>query len=199
MNSDQTLKSVSEKAHAEYGQRSEVGMHYFASTSQALALIEPSHIVAYQMRHFCLRYVLDFLLSSPSIWKEMGISDWIRTFRLSSPRPSFDKVPDDTGWYADLIFLYKFVKVDGIRLLLDDPDISMEDKSRVARYCHAHAPLFFADDLDEEDLDGCYFVSIEKISRYREKLHCGGFELAESNPDVLLKTMEHAMVAYPAH
>ncbi len=173
------LLDFSRTMFSNYGDGQKVGMEYFQPFEGQLSLSDSPELIVLQMRNFDLRYVLDLLLSVPDIWIEMGYPDWIRTFEFGMPRPSFDKVPSDIGGYADLVFLHKYVGVDAITELLRQPSISDPEKHQVLQYCYSHAPLLLSSDIDNENLDGDYFVALELIESYRSKLLGSGFNPAE--------------------
>lgn len=164
------LTSLSEKMYDGYGLADEVGISYFKKFARELAQFEFSAIAGYQMANYPHRYALDFLLATPFLWADLSPAIWTQLLARSGARPDVSRMIDQVGNFADIEFLSRYVKVDAIGFLIVSPDIAKLDKQRMLDYFLKNAYALVPSDLDDEDLDGLYFVDREILARLRVEL-----------------------------
>jgi hypothetical protein len=132
-----------------------------------------SEILACQ-RDYPLRYVLNFILSIPSLWMNLSDVEWINIMSTLNPRPlPFSREIDNTG-YVDIHFLCRYMKINAIDTFLNQEDININDKKNLLAYAKKISEFLFLSELDIEDLDGSYLVSIDKINEVRNKIIAAG-------------------------
>lgn len=166
------------------------GIDYFRQFLNELEKYDFADILAYQAK-FPLRYVLDFILSTPSLWVKMSDIDWVRVMSVLNPRPNpFNREIDDAG-YADLHFLCKYIRVNAIDLFLKQKHFSNKDKKKLLQYSNKVSSLLFMDELDLEDLDGEYFVHKDVLENVKLSLiSTGKINEFKTTEDELRKYIE---------
>jgi len=169
-----------------YGFDNAVGISYFNKFLDELRNYRFSDIFALQAKTYHLRYVFDFLLSTPSLWVQLSDVEWIEIMNSLNPRPDPLKLSLDNGYFADIHFLAKYVRVNSIEVFLRQPSFSDLDKNYVIQYCQRNVYSLSVDEIDLEDLDGDYFVSEQEIRSVQSRLICGAifrhFNFKEDEP-----------------
>ncbi|HBL12018.1 MAG TPA: hypothetical protein DD379_11525 [Cyanobacteria bacterium UBA11162] len=157
-----------------YGFDEVVGISYFNKFMDELRDYRFSEIFAFQAKRYPLRYVFDFLLSSPSLWVHLSDVEWIEIMNSMNPRPYPLKLSLDNGYFADIHFLAKYIRVNSIEVFFRQPSFSDLDKNYVIQYCQRDVYSLLLDEIDLEDLDGDYFVSKQEIRSVQSRLTSGG-------------------------
>ena len=130
-------------------------------------------MLVYQTK-FPFQYVLSFLLSNPLLWIDMLANDWIKIMSALNPRPKpFTQDIEDAG-YVDIHFLCKYMRVDGIKLFLQQESFSNADKKKLLLYSNKVSYSLFMDELDIEFLDGECFVHTKELEIARLNLISNG-------------------------
>jgi len=138
-----------------------------------------AEILAY-LADFPFQYVLNFLLSNPLLWVNMKPADWVKIMSALNPRPKpFKPYIEDAG-YVDIHFLCKYVRINAIKLYLQQEKFTNNDKKKLLLYSNKVVSSLFMDELDTELLDGKYFVHIGKLENVRINLTSTG-EIKELN------------------
>jgi len=153
-----------------YGFDNVVGISYFNKFLDELRSYRFSEIFALQAKTYPLRYVFDFLLSTPSLWVQLSDVEWIELMNSMNPRPYPLKLSLDNGYLADIHFLAKYIRVNSIEVFLREPSFSDLDKNYVIQYCQRDVYSLLVDEIDLEDLDGNYFVSEQEIRSVQSRL-----------------------------
>jgi hypothetical protein len=176
------LDALSEEIYRGYGGPEGAGIEYFGQFKDALIPYGLVAVLLNQMRRYPLRYVQDFLLSLPVLWTETVADDWTSVMLAAQPRPEPTKPLEDSGMYADVHFLCKYVGVDAMNAYMGT-DASLADKKNLLAYFRMNAVLLPLTDLDLEDLDGSYFVERIELRKLKMKLEEKGwlsFDIAET-------------------
>jgi hypothetical protein len=183
----ETLKTM----YDGYGFDNVVGISYFNKFLDELRSYRFSEIFAIQAKTYPLRYVFDFLLSTPSLWVQLSDVEWIEIMNSMNPRPYPLKLSLDNGYFADIHFLAKYIRVNSIEVFLRQPSFSDLDKNYVIQYCQRDVNSFLVDEIDLEDLDGDYFVSEQEIRSVQSRLTYGGiFSNFNFNEDELINFLK---------
>lgn len=149
------------------------GIDYFGEFLYELEKYDFAEILACQVS-FPLNYVLDFILSTPSLWANLSETDCIRIMSVLNPRPEpFSREIFDTG-YIDIHFFCKYLRVNAIELFLQQEQFGNEDKLKILQYCSKISYFLFMDELDFENLDGDYLVHKNELEKIRLKLISSG-------------------------
>ena len=124
-----------------------------------------------QQTRFGLYYSLGLILSIPSLWINLSDTDWIGVMSALNPRQHY--IPNTKEiyncGYLDIHFLCKYLEVDAINCFLRQ-NFSKEDKKRMLQYSNKIAFDLFKDELDEEDLDGEYYIHKDKLKNLGSQL-----------------------------
>jgi hypothetical protein len=168
------MKSVAEQVYDGYGVSGEVGIAYFEKFYADLIEFDFKSILRHMMNCYPHRFVLDFILSSPRLWLGLPATIWIEILNSSDLRLDTSTIDDQVAQYADIEFLSKYVGVDALRYLIEESNISIADKSLALAYFNKDAYGLVPSTLDDEDLDGIYFVRKDELVSLQATL-CSSF------------------------
>lgn len=172
-----TIQTTSQKAYAGYGHSDTAGLPYFGAYGEQFSAYDAAEVIAFQVQTYGERYSLDFLLSSPKLWVGMTIGSWENAMCRACPRSAPTVTTTGLDAYADVVFLCKYVGVDGIKLFLESNNIGAADKELLINQVKIHSLDLILEELDTEDLDGEYFVSSVIIDVVSKRLiENGGVE-----------------------
>jgi hypothetical protein len=164
------LVNVSQEMYRAYGLSDEVGISYFMKFLPELSKFDFGTVLAYQMQSYPHRYVLDFILSSPSLWLNSSAAAWLNILNSRDVRVDTSRTNDQVGQFADVEFLSRYVGVDALGFLVDSRSASLCDKKYALAYFSKFPYGLVPSSLDDDDLDGIYFVSKEVLASLRETL-----------------------------
>ncbi len=181
------MLDILEAMYNGYGFDSMVGISYFNKFLNELRGYNFAEIFVFQAKRYPLRYVFDFLLSTPSLWVQLSDVEWIEIMNSMNPRPYPLKLSLDNGYFADIHFLAKYIRVNSIEVFLRQASFRDVDKNYVIKYCQRDVYSLLFDEIDREDLDGDYFVSEQEIINVQSRLTSGGiFSDFNFNEDELI-------------
>lgn len=185
------MLDILETMYSGYGFDNVVGISYFNKFLDELRGYSFSEIFAFQAKRYPLRYVLDFLLSTPSLWTQLSDVEWLEIMNSMNPRPCPLKLSLDNGHFSDIHFLAKYIRVNSIEVFLRQNSFSDLDKNHVIQYCQRDVYSLLADEIDLEDLDGDYFMSEQEIRCVQSRLTSGGvFSEFNFNEDELISYLK---------
>jgi|GEM_PF-1960099 len=180
-----------------YGFDNVVGISYFNKFLDELRDYKFSEIFVFQAKRYPLRYVFDFLLSTPSLWVQLSDVEWIEIMNSMNPRPYPLKLSLDNGYFADIHFLAKYVQVNSIEVFLRQAGFSYLDKKHVIQYCQRNPYSLLLDEFDKEDLDGEYFMSKQEIKHVRSRISSGiFFSNFNFNEDELISYLKQQIFSF---
>jgi hypothetical protein len=183
-----SIESLSEEIYENYGTTNKSGIDYFSDYMDDLQNFDFQDVFTYQMTKFDLQYCLDFILSCPKLWSDLPPSQWLEILEKADRQEL--KELDDSGEYADIVFMCKYLGLDAISLICSSGAVLPEVKVNVLKYVEKHAHRFELDDIDEEDLDDEYFVSSKKLTEVRKGLvQSGVFKEFNSIESILLQNV----------
>jgi len=163
------LKSLSKDIFDGYGNCDVVGIAYFKRWSADLLAHNYSDVLAYQMSNYPHRYVLDFILGTPFLWGPLGSSFWTALL-VSADRPDTARAIEQVGAFSDIEFLSRYVEVDALRYLWEECDISEGHRKSLLLYFQRHGYALVPSRLDDDDLDGDYFVGKAELLSLADEL-----------------------------
>ncbi|MEH2238155.1 hypothetical protein [Nostoc sp.] len=146
---------------------------YFNQSINELKKYNIAKILADQAKFTC-QYVLNFILSTPLLWMNKSVKDWVIIMSALNPRPKQFKIDIDDAGYIDIHFMCKYMRVNAIELFLQQEKFSNEDKEKLLLYSNKVAVDLFMDELDIEFLDGEIFVHRDQIEIARLNLISSG-------------------------
>lgn len=126
-------------------------------------------LLAYSFKNFDRGENESFLLCTPELWQSMKLEDWAALIKLLSPRPAIS-IFDPTGSYSDMIFLIKWLNLDGLKFALSLDCLNAEDKQQICHYCRANISFLQRNHEDFEDFDGETWCFADSLLSYRSKL-----------------------------
>lgn len=163
-----------------YGFTEKSGMSFFSDYRSQLSEFDPTTLIVAQMRGYPHRYVLDFLLACPFLWTDLRSQGWKELMRRASPRPDPRGSHEELSEFCDIEFLQRFLRVDGLRVFLEDSAVAYEDKKNAEEYFRRFSRLLVVDPEELVDMDGCYFVDASEVNVIRDAvLHEGEFKPAQ--------------------
>lgn len=168
------MREILETMYHSHGFDNVMGIAYFNKFLNKLSSYRFAEIFVFQAKRYQLRYVFDFLLSTPSLWLHLSDIEWIDIMNYMNPRPYPLKLSLDNGYFADIHFLAKYIRVNSIEVFLRQENFRDLDKKYVIQYCQRDIYSLLVDEIDLEDLDGDYFVSKEEIENLQSRLTSGG-------------------------
>ena len=145
------------------------GIDHFSRFLNELKKYDFGEMLACQAK-YPLRYVLNFILSTPSLWIKMSDIDWFKVISLLNPRPKPFSIEIFDAGYVDIHFLCKYMRLNAIELFLKQEQFSNEDKKRLLHYSRKIVGFLFIDEVDLENLDDNYFVHKDEIEKVRLNL-----------------------------
>lgn len=161
-----------------YGHSDVVGIAFFERYKEGLVKNSFKDVLAFQMCEYPHQYVLDFILGTPFLWKELTPEDWMSI--LIMPR-NHKMDPEPDGRFSDFEFFSRFLKIDVIRFAMISSLIDAESKISLINYFSRFSYLLASSELDEEDLDGIYQVDKTQIDeaakRFLGKYACMTLQL----------------------
>jgi hypothetical protein len=152
-----------------YGNADVVGIAYFVQWSTELAAFDYSELLLNQMENYPHRYVLDFILGTPFLWQSSGANLWVKLLEAAS-RPDTTRINDQVGAFADIEFLSRYVGVDALAYVWRHIAITAEKRLSISIYFRKYNYSLVPSNLDEDDLDGEYFVAQEVLDSLRNDL-----------------------------
>lgn len=173
------LLELSQDMYEMYGFTNKVGLEFFSDYSSRLSPIDPVSVISFQMKSYPYRYVMDFILASPFLWKNFSSNEWLDLMRKLSPRPDPFHCNEEMSEYCDLVFLNRYLQINGLDVFLHDEEISEKDKENVISYFRKFPDLKMRSKDDTADLDGAYFIHADDMSTIRNNIVAEG--IFESN------------------
>lgn len=174
MNTDTEMEKLLALMYDAYGFTDKSGMSYFSDYKSQLCDFESTSLIAALMRDYPHRYVLDVLLACPFLWFELRTQGWKEVMHRASPRPDPSDCNEELSGFCDIEFLQRILRVDGLRVFLEDGSVSRADKEFAKDYFRRFPRLLLIDSEELFDLDGSYFVSAREIDDVRSAILCEG-------------------------
>ena len=153
-----------------YGFTDKSGMSFFSDYRAQLSEFDSTTLVVAQMRSYPHRYVLDFLLACPFTWVGLRSQAWKELMRRASPRPDPKDCKEELSEFCDIEFLQRILRVNGLRVFLEDTAVSRKDKEYAEEYFRRFPRLLLVDAEELIDLDGNYFVSVDEVNSVRNAI-----------------------------
>lgn len=185
-----SIESLLEEMYDNYGTTDKSGIDYFSGYIDDLKSFDFQDLAICQMAKYDLQYNLDFFLSSSALWSDLKPVQWLDILEKAE-RHELNEL-DDSGSYADIVFMCKYLDVDAISAICSSSSVLQEVKESVLNYVNLQLHRFQLDDIDAEDLDGIYFISAERLIEVKEVLLNSGLFLEfDSSEAALLKKLEN--------
>ncbi|MBC7797093.1 MAG: hypothetical protein H7Z37_09500 [Pyrinomonadaceae bacterium] len=101
------------------------------------------------------RYIIPLMLSVPELWRDFTVDEWLSIMKNVGNRPPHAMIKSQigsVGVHADIMFLCKYLEIDGLDLYLSHAEATDENKFATVRYMKGFLDEFVKGDLDYEDL-----------------------------------------------
>ena len=168
----QEMASFLDQIYDHESDSGEYGIEYFSRFLSELEKYDFTEIIDYLVvgKYNILGYILEFILSTPSLWKNYSVQDWIEVMSRLNPRPKPINKDMESEGYVDIHFLCKYMRINAIELFLQQRQFSNEDKRKVLQYSRKILDSLFMNDIDIEDLDGNYYIHQDELEKIRSNL-----------------------------
>ena len=150
------LKNVFNEMYDQYGFTDKIGTLYFKEHEAYLRKISYISLLEYHMDEFPHQYVLDFLMSTSFLWGDDN-TIWAEML-LSYDRSKIKGSISMSSHFIDVEFLCRYVGVDAIGYIYNSKKIYSKNRDNILSYFYNNPYPLLQSDLDNEDLDGVYFV-----------------------------------------
>lgn len=161
------LKQVCEEIYKQHGYEGG-GRFYFEKYIKVVENQDNVGLMLEQFREFNSKYNLEMLLSLPELWKDLDKSHWMDIMEQLSPRPE-TRLLDDTGFYDDLKFLHRYIKVNPFEVFANQAKISTKDKRNALKYCKVHSIFFIMNDWDKDNFNEGYYKNVKEHLEYKRQ------------------------------
>lgn len=101
------------------------------------------------------RYIIPLMLSLPELWRDFTVDDWLSIMKNVGNRPPYAMIKSQigsVGVHADIMFLCKYLEIDGLDLYLNHAGATDENKFATVRYMNGFLDEFVKENSDYEDL-----------------------------------------------
>lgn len=104
---------------------------------------------------FTLSSNINLMLVLPELWNTFGIDNWIELIERNRERPKKLRFTEiDTGKFSDIVFISKYLELDGIDLAVNHSNLTEDDKKAILNYANIFYTSFAKDIFDIEAIDG---------------------------------------------
>lgn len=101
-------------------------------------------------------FVFSNLLYNTNAWSKLNLSDWLTVIERIERQHDTKLIIDDYGRYADIIFLYKYLKIDSLDLI-NRSGIDTMNKLSILNTLRKLYKVMYLDETDVESFrDGTY-------------------------------------------
>lgn len=175
----------------------EYGIEYFRQFLPEIEKYNFVEIIDYSVnRNAFYTSIFELILSTPSLWKNYTVEDWVKVTSRLNPRPKPISKDIFLEGYVDIHFLCKYMRINAIDLFLQQQQFSKEDKKKILQYCKKILDSLFMDEIDMEDLDGNYYIHKDELEKIRFNLISTGkvkpFDFTEDElKDYIEKELEN--------
>ncbi|WMS87505.1 hypothetical protein [Pleionea litopenaei] len=157
------------KIHDGYGTSSLAGIKFIEQFRGEIKKYNAKELFAFLMENCSCKFTSELLLSSEDLLNNLSSDDWISILECSN-RAANPLDENNDGFFTDIYFLVKYLRLDFFDYLLASDKVSSNDKKNILSFCKLKSSRLALDELDIEDMDGDYFISYEVIERKRLEL-----------------------------
>ena len=114
--------------------------------------------------------VVVILLMFPELWKDFNKENW-QTILINTNRPANLRLfKDERGYFDDIVFLFRFVKVDALKWVFENSLLSHEKKINIMNYFLMRPDELLKGDYDESGFNQGFFGNKEYIHIMQDRL-----------------------------
>ena len=166
----QEMKSFLDRIYNSERDFEKYGIEYFKRFLPELEKYDFIEIIDYLVdKNAFYTSIFEIILSTPSLWENYTVEDWIEVMSRLNPRPKPISKDIFSEGYVDIHFLCKYMRINAIELFLQQ-QFSNEEKKKVLKYCRKILYSLFMDEIDMEDLNGDYYVHKDELEKIRLNL-----------------------------
>lgn len=109
--------------------------------------------LAAYMRDSEVEDVRVLMLSLPQLWQDFTVDDWLKLMEAVGEKPTKRPKWDigEMGIFSDVLFLCRFLEINGLDLYLNYAKVSEQSKWAVVKYMQAFAGFFAKQWIDDYD------------------------------------------------
>lgn len=173
-----------------------VGMPYFAKHRDAIGAFDPIDFLVQITAGHDLSWAFEVYLSAPFIWAPFGREQWYMLHRAMCPRPTSYRIFLDTGAYADIHFMLRYLGVNPVPGILNDPLINHVDKVAIVEYLQRSSCLRMVPEADDPELlDGIHTISYTELRIIQQRLTLRGYPAAPTTEADCKEMVQHLNVS----
>jgi hypothetical protein len=110
------------------------------------------------------------LLWIPELWKDFNLDDWLEIIRNVDRPANYKILFTETSQFEDIKFLYKWIKIDSIKLYQEDSLLSSEKKEVLDNIIPRFMYENDISDLEMENFEDGTYGDYKYIETMRERL-----------------------------
>ncbi|MCO6493643.1 MAG: hypothetical protein J5I98_34805 [Phaeodactylibacter sp.] len=105
----------------------------------------PAEFVSYNLATYPSLYSTQLFVCLPELWEELSVDDMLRIIESFNSEQPF---------YSLILFTYKYLQVDILRLLLEAPKVSELNKLKIKNFLKSQYPHLILQEEELEDFEG---------------------------------------------
>jgi hypothetical protein len=121
-------------------------------------------------------HVYSFMLLFPEVWMDFHKVNWQQILVRAKRPANLRLLMDERGYFDDIIFLYRFVEVDSLKWVYEDPILSRENKLNIFNYFLERPDHLFRDNWDSENFQNGNWPEFGFCMRMKRRLISEGFQ-----------------------
>ncbi|MDA8451421.1 hypothetical protein M5C97_21315 [Acidovorax sp. NCPPB 3859] len=164
------IQYLAEFINNKYWEELRSGIDFFSQFKNDLEHTSYIDFSLFILEHYHDSFCCEFFLSTHFIWAKKEPTMWIELIKKNTPRPPLPHIKNPIGKNSDIIFLQKYVEVDAINYLINNPEISAVEKIKIVDYFHYFWYMLNKNEHEAADLDGFYFVSNKDLGILKTKI-----------------------------
>lgn len=146
--------------------------------------------------------VYTFMLLFPEIWRDFNKDAW-ENIMLRVNRPTnLRRFKDERGYFDDIIFLFRFIKIDSLEWIMGLDKLSVQEKLNTFKYFLMRPDELLQADYDEINFEKGYFCEKTDCINMQKRLLSQGlhtvaaeitedFNQYEKPLELILKQLQH--------
>jgi len=148
------------------------GYDYFLKEKNNLLKYNTKEVLIAFFNHPNMRHLRmeALLLWIPELWKDLNLDDWLEIIRNVDRPADYKILFTETSQFEDIKFLYKWVKIDSIKLYQEDSILSAEKKEVLDNIIPKFMYQNDITDLEMENFEDGTYGEYKHIEAMRERL-----------------------------
>ncbi|MCB0596428.1 MAG: hypothetical protein H6557_16385 [Lewinellaceae bacterium] len=124
--------------------------------------VDPAGFVSHNLTTYSGLYATQLLTCLPELWEALTVDDIVEVI---------ESFHSEQPFYSFILFTYKYLQVDMLRLILESPTVSDLKKQKIKGFLKAQYPhLILQEDEWEDFEDGALGIGLDDWVYARQKL-----------------------------